>query len=133
MSMSSRSWRRVSCNGPGSGSARARVSRMLVMYSALKAWKASPSEMARATRIGGVDLGQSQDLADVVAGAVLIGLIGHLVGTPLQDDIVRTTDRLLRLGQDILATSAARAATPVPDCGAGRDRLRDVLQNPRLP
>ena len=65
--------------------------------------------------------------------AVLIGLIAHLVGTPLQDDIVRTTDRLLRLGQDILATSAARAATPVPDCGAGRDRLRDVLQNPRLP
>jgi len=29
--------------------------------------------------------------------AVLIGLITHLVGTPLQDDIVRTTDRLLRL------------------------------------
>ena len=44
--------------------------------------------------------------------AVLIGLIAHLVGTPLQDDIVRTTDRLLRLGQDILATSAARAPTP---------------------
>jgi hypothetical protein len=42
--------------------------------------------------------------------AVLIGLIAHIVGTPLQDDIVRTTDRLLRLGQDILATSAARAA-----------------------
>ena len=41
--------------------------------------------------------------------AVLIGLIAHMVGTPLQDDIVRTTDRLLRLGQDILATSAARA------------------------
>ena len=35
--------------------------------------------------------------------AVLIGLIAHLVGTPLQDDIVRTTDRLLRLGRDILA------------------------------
>jgi hypothetical protein len=65
--------------------------------------------------------------------AVLIGLIAHIVGTPLQDDIVRTTDRLLRLGQDILATSAARAATPAPECGAGRDRLRDVLQNPRLP
>ena len=47
--MSSRSWQRVSCNGPGSGSARARASRMLVMYSALKAWKVSPSEMARAT------------------------------------------------------------------------------------
>ena len=62
--------------------------------------------------------------------AVLIGLIAHIVGTPLQDDIVRTTDRLLRLGQDILATSAARAATPVPDGGAGRDRLRDVLQDP---
>ena len=44
--------------------------------------------------------------------AVLIGLIAHIVGTPLQDDIVRTTGRLLRLGQDILATSAARAATP---------------------
>jgi hypothetical protein len=42
--------------------------------------------------------------------AVLIGLIAHIVGTPLQDDIVRTTGRLLRLGQDILATSAARAA-----------------------
>jgi hypothetical protein len=39
--------------------------------------------------------------------AVLIDLIAHLVGTPLQDDIVRTTDRLLRLGRDILATSAA--------------------------
>jgi hypothetical protein len=37
--------------------------------------------------------------------AVLIGLIAHLVGTPLQDDIVRTTNRLLRLGRDILALS----------------------------
>src|ERR1700719_2676013 len=47
-------------------------------------------------------------LQDVLTGqpAVLIGLIAHIVGTPLQDDIVRTTDRLLRLGQDILATSA---------------------------
>ena len=65
--------------------------------------------------------------------AVLVGLIAHIVGTPLQDDIVRTADRLLRLGQDILATSAAPAAMSVPDSGAGRDRLRDVLQNPRLP
>jgi hypothetical protein len=48
----------------------------------------------------------------IVQPAVLIGLIAHIVGTPLQDDIVRTTDRLLRLGQDILATSAARAPTP---------------------
>ena len=44
--------------------------------------------------------------------AVLIGLIAHIVGTPLQDDIVHTAGRLLRLGQDILATSVARAATP---------------------
>ena len=74
-------------------------------------------------------------LQDVLTAqpAVLIGLIAHIVGTPLQDDIVRAADRLLRLGQDILATSAARAATPGPDGGAGRDRLRDVLQDPRLP
>src|ERR1700682_2424881 len=74
-------------------------------------------------------------LQDVLTAqpAVLIALIAHIVGTPLQDDIVRATDRLLRLGQDILATSAARAATPGPDGGAGRDRLRDVLQDPRLP
>jgi hypothetical protein len=44
--------------------------------------------------------------------AVLIGLIAHLVGTPQQDDIVRTADRLLRLGQDILAMSEGPAATP---------------------
>jgi hypothetical protein len=74
-------------------------------------------------------------LQDVLSAqpAVLIGLIAHIVGSPLQDEIVRTTGRLLRLGQDILATSAAPAATLVPDGGAGRDRLRDVLQNPRLP
>ena len=40
--------------------------------------------------------------------AVLIGLIAHLTGTPQQDELARTTDRLLRLGQDILATSTAR-------------------------
>jgi hypothetical protein len=40
--------------------------------------------------------------------AVLIGLIAHITGTPQQEEIARTTDRLLRLGQDILATSAAR-------------------------
>ncbi len=71
-------------------------------------------------------------LQDVISAqpAVLIGLIAHIVGTPLQDDIVRATGRLLRLGQDILSSSAARAATPPPDYGGGRDRLRDVLQNP---
>ena len=60
--------------------------------------------------------------------AVLIGLIAHIVGTPLQDEIFRTTDRLLRLGQDILATPATGVAAE-----PGRDRLRDILQDPRLP
>lgn len=74
--------------------------------------------------------------------AVLIGLIAHIVGTPLQDDIARAAGRLLRLGQDILSAQdslnsqdifssfAARAATPPPGYGGGRDRLRDVLQDP---
>lgn len=35
--------------------------------------------------------------------ALLIGLIAHLTGSPLQDEIEAATDRLLRLGQDILA------------------------------
>ena len=47
--------------------------------------------------------------------AVLIGLIAHIAGTPLQDEISRTTERLLRLGQDILATSAAQTAMSAPD------------------
>ena len=51
--------------------------------------------------------------------AVLIGLIAHIAGTPLQEDIVGTADRLLRLGQDILATSAAQTAMSAPD-GGGR-------------
>jgi hypothetical protein len=74
-------------------------------------------------------------LQDVLSAqpAVLIGLIAHLTGTPLQDDIVRTAGRLLRLGQDILATSAAGAAPPMPDGGAGGDRLRDLRQDSRLP
>ena len=37
--------------------------------------------------------------------AVLIGLIAHIAGTPLQEEIARTTGHLLRLGQDILASS----------------------------
>ena len=55
----------------------------------------------------------SPPLQDVLIAqpAVLIGLIAHIVGTPLQDDIARATDRLLRLGQDILAISTARAAS----------------------
>ena len=74
-------------------------------------------------------------LQDVLSAqpAILIGLIAHLTGTPLQDDIVRTAGRLLRLGQDILAASAAGVAPPTPDCGAGGDRLRDLRQDSRLP
>jgi hypothetical protein len=37
--------------------------------------------------------------------AILLGLIAHLVGTPLQEDIVPVARRLLRIGQDILAAS----------------------------
>jgi hypothetical protein len=37
--------------------------------------------------------------------AVLIGLIAHIVGTPLQEDIVPVARRLLRLGEDIIAAS----------------------------
>ena len=57
------------------------------------------------------DIFSRSALQDVLRAqpAVLIGLIAHIVGTPLQDDIVRTTGRLLRLGQDILATSTVRA------------------------
>jgi hypothetical protein len=94
-------------------------------------------DVSMAQPIGSAD--KTNDIAgsplqDVLSAqpAVLIGLIAHLVGTPLQDDIVRTADRLLRLGKDILATSAARSAFPVPDCGAGGDRLRDLRQDPRL-
>jgi hypothetical protein len=54
-----------------------------------------------------------QDLV-MAQEAVLIGLIAHLVGTPLQDDLVRTTDRLLRLGQDILAIAMSRGPPTAP-------------------
>ncbi|MBO0836644.1 MAG: hypothetical protein J2P28_14205 [Actinobacteria bacterium] len=44
--------------------------------------------------------------------ALLIGLIAHLAGTAQQDDIARTTDRLLRIGQDFLAMWQRPAAPP---------------------
>jgi hypothetical protein len=44
--------------------------------------------------------------------AVLIGLIAHLVGTPVQEEIAQATDRLLRLGQDILAMSQGPPTPP---------------------
>jgi hypothetical protein len=92
-------------------------------------------EVLIAQPIGSADKTDSladSPLQDVLTAqpAVLIGLIAHLVGTPLQDDIVRTAERLLRLGKDILAT--ARTPFPVPECGAGGDRLRDLRQDPRL-
>jgi hypothetical protein len=126
--------------------------RGLVNVARVRAWRSRHPGYWRKGRRGApalqdVSMAQSPDSADKtddMAGsplqellsaqpAVLIGLIAHLVGTPLQDDIVRTTGRLLRLGQDILATSAAGAAPPMPDCGAGGDRLRDLRQDPRLP
>jgi hypothetical protein len=76
----------------------------------------------------------SPPLQDLLAAqpAVLIGLIAHMAGTALQDDIVRTTNRLLRLGQDILAISGGAGGKTRAGlgCGAGRDRLRDVRQDP---
>ena len=64
--------------------------------------------------IGKMDIFVRSPLQDLLTAqpAVLIGLIAHLVGTPQQDDIVRTTDRLLRLGQDILAMTEGPAAAP---------------------
>ena len=76
---------------------------------------------------------------EMPAGRVHCGHCGGIVRSMrrsfrrgIQDDIVRAANRLLRLGKDVLATSAAWAAPPVPDCGAGGDRLRDLRQNPRL-
>ena len=47
---------------------------------------------------------------------VLMGLIAHVIGSALQDDIAATSHRLLQLGQDILRGNAARAA-PTPRVG----------------
>lgn len=86
------------------------------------------------------DVSVRSPLQDVISAqpAVLIGLIAHITGTPLQDAITAAADRLLRLGNDILATTgsqapiASRATSgsrgPQADSGgSGRDRLRDVL------
>jgi hypothetical protein len=77
---------------------------------------------------------------------VLIGLIAHIAGTPLQDEITSAATRLLRLGREILASPPRERFPPaselhacvghpmaMSDGAAGRDRLRDLLQNPRLP
>src|SRR6516225_1311999 len=93
----------------------------------VRAWRSRDPGYWRKPRRDGValqdlSLAQAVDSADKKANfagaplqeilsaqpAVLIGLIAHITGTPQQEEIARTTDRLLRLGQDILATSAAR-------------------------
>lgn len=51
--------------------------------------------------------------------AVLIGLIAHLSDSALQEDIARTSRRLLQLGQDILSGREARAAQTGALSGAG--------------
>ena len=82
------------------------------------------SAQRRATALQDLSLGQPIDLATKTANfvrsplqelitaqpVVLIGLIAHLVGTPLQEDIAHTTERLLRLGRDILALSQGSSA-----------------------
>ena len=111
----------------------------------VQAWRLRHPQYWRRCRRDGVALqdllkAQPVDLTDKIGRsplqdllmaqpAVLIGLIAHIVG-PLQDDIARTTDRLLRLGRDILAESAIDAGGIGGPCGARRDRLRDVLPDP---
>src|SRR5262245_35975279 len=70
----------------------------------------APKDVSMTQPIGSIDktgIFVRSPLQDLLTAqpAVLIGLIAHLAGTPLQEDIVRTTDRLLRLGRDILALS----------------------------
>jgi len=57
------------------------------------------------------DVSARSPLQDVISAqpAVLIGLIAHITGTPLQDEITVAADRLLRLGNDILATTGSQA------------------------
>jgi hypothetical protein len=52
----------------------------------------------------------SSPLQEIIAAqpAVLIGLIAHFVGGPLQEDIAPAARRLLQLGQDILAADDSR-------------------------
>ena len=77
----------------------------------------APKDVSMTQVIGSIDktgIFVRSPLQDLLTAqpAVLIGLIAHLVGTPQQDDIVRTTDRLLRLGQDILAMSQGPPTPP---------------------
>ena len=78
-----------------------------------QAWRArNPGYWREFPRFGigktGISMRSPQQDLLMAQPTVLIGLIARLVGTPQQDDVVRTTDRLLRLGQDILAMSVRR-------------------------
>jgi len=86
-------------------------------------WRKSPEQgialqdVRRAQRIASTEKITNRvvsPLQEIITAqpAVLLGLIAHLVSTPLQDDIVRATQRLLRIGQDILAASEAPTARP---------------------
>jgi hypothetical protein len=55
-----------------------------------------------------------------VHGPVLIGLIAHLTGSTLQDDISVTTQRLLQLGQDILSRTHATEESAAAGSAATR-------------
>jgi hypothetical protein len=61
---------------------------------------------------------------------VLLGLIAHLVGTPLQDDIVRATRRLLRMGQDILAASEVGCQSDHARARRGSSQLELFPEHP---
>jgi len=85
-------------------------------------WRSAHKDVSMAQPVGSIGktgISVHSPLQDLLMAqpAVLIGLIAHLVGTPQQEDIVRTTDRLLRLGQDILAMSEGSAALRRPDRG----------------
>jgi hypothetical protein len=68
------------------------------------------------------DVFATSPLQDVLSAqpAVLIGLIAHITGTPLQDEITVAADRLLRLGNEILATTGSQA----PVASQATSRLR---------
>jgi hypothetical protein len=92
----------------------------------VKAWRARHPGYWRKRQHTGPAL---QDVS-TVQPTVSSDKMDAVADTALQDDIVRATGRLLRLGQDILSSSAARAAMHPPETGGGGDRLRDLLQNP---
>jgi hypothetical protein len=80
MSMSSKSWQRVSCKGAGSGRVRARVSRILAMLLGAEGLEGEAIGDGACNFIKGIDLGQRHDLADVVAGIEPLLLETFVIG-----------------------------------------------------